>query len=138
MCVSQSFLMEIMIMSLLWRIAYNCIYKIIVFPTVMMIISSRYPKLVTFKSFRSLFILSVTFISIGLVADETIMPRYGNLKSTVQGSIFMSITCWSAQIFSRSMQITWLGAVLIGSILGVLEFPMHRWILQKRKAHTNQ
>lgn len=118
-------------MPLLWRALINYIYKTILFPAIIKSLTLRYPSKLLLSR-RSIISLSRLFISIGLIADETVLPRFGNLKATLQGSIFMSGTSWLSQLIDHRNRVTWKGALLLGAIMGLCELPMHAWILKYR------
>lgn len=120
-------------MSILWRVCFNFVYKVLIFPTVLFGISTYCSRIVSFRSKKSRIALTSLFVVIGVVADETILPRYGNIKSTIQGSIFISVVTWLSQILFRRNHVTWCGAILIGVVLGICELPMHAWILKNHK-----
>lgn len=117
-------------MTLFWRVGFNFIYKILIFPSVLLVLSKCFPDSIRFSSRRFVWSLTGLFIAIGLIADETVLPRCGNLKATLQGSVFMSVTTWFSQFLNCKNRIKWNGAVLIGIILGLCELPMHSWILK--------
>lgn len=119
--------------SLFWRVCFNFIYKMLIFPMAIHKVSQRDPRQLFFSSRKSMFSLAGLFILIGLIADETVLPRFGNIKSTLQGSIFMSGTTWLSQFLFRGNRTTWKGALLLGGVLGLCELPMHAWLLKKRK-----
>lgn len=120
-------------MTLFWRVGFNFIYKILVFPSLLFALARRFPSIIRFSSRQFIWLLSSLFIAIGLIADETVLPKNGNLKATLQGSVFMSGITWLSQFLFRINCITWQGATLIGIILGLFELPMHVWILKNRK-----
>lgn len=114
--------------------AVNFAYKAIVFPAILVALSSLFPNLIAFEAWLPLLLVSALFIWIGVVADEIILPLFGNAKATGQGFLFMSGALWLAPYVLERMRSTAGGALLAGLCLSLAEFGMHRWLLQRRKA----
>jgi hypothetical protein len=120
-------------MNLGQRMAINFIYKIILFPTIIIGAGTLLPSQISYTSWVPPVPLSGLFILIGLVADETILPMFGNERATIQGTLFMTGATWALPYFYPGNDITLPGAAAIGLSLGVVEYGMHGWILKQRK-----
>jgi hypothetical protein len=119
-------------MGLLQRTGVNLVYKLLVFPGVIYGFSRLFPGLVFFHTFWPVLIISGLFIAIGLVADETILPRLGNLPATAQGFLFMAAVIWGSQYLFDPSRVTIPGSFLLALLLGIAEYVMHAWILKQR------
>lgn len=119
-------------MPLFARVAVNFIYKLLVFPTIIYGCSILFPEFIFFGSGIVIFYLAGLFLLIGVVADETILPLFGNVKSTLQGFVFMTGVIWLVPFLFQPTYVSWTGALIVGSMLGLAELMMHQWILQQR------
>ncbi len=120
-------------MPLFARVAVNFVYKLLVFPAILYGGSRLFPDLVWFGSPLPMLSLAGLFLLIGLVADETILPLFGNVKSTIQGFVFMTAVLWGSPYLFSDVSVSFLGAFLLGLMLGLAELLMHQWILKQRK-----
>jgi hypothetical protein len=120
-------------MPLFSRVAINLLYKLFLFPVTLSGFSVLFPSLLHFSSWLQILSIAGLFIMIGLIADETILPKFGNIKATAQGSIFMSVVIWLSQFLFPTSLITIPGAIQLGLLLGMIEWLMHGWILKQRK-----
>lgn len=123
-------------MNLGQRMAINFIYKIVLFPTIIFGASALLPSQIHYSSWIPPLLLSGLFILMGLFADETILPMFGNEKATIQGTFFMTGATWAVPFFLPGNGITFLGAAATGLTLGMVEYGMHGWILKQRKKST--
>ena len=62
------------------------------------------------------------------------MPLFGNVKSTLQGFVFMTGVIWLVPFLFQPAYVTPMGALIVGGMLGLAELIMHQWILQQREA----
>lgn len=120
-------------MPLFSRVAMNLLYKLFLFPITLSGFSVLFPSLLHFSSWLQILAIAGLFIVIGLIADETILPKFGKLKATAQGSVFMTVVIWLSQFLFSASLITIPGAILLGLLLGMIEWLMHGWILKQRK-----
>ncbi|MGD8191289.1 DUF2512 family protein [Brevibacillus ginsengisoli] len=120
-------------MPLFARVAVNFLYKLIVFPSILYGGTLLFPEYVFWGSWLVIACLAGLFLVIGLVADETILPLFGNVKSTVMGFVFMTGVIWLVPLLFQPTCVTLMGALIVGGMLGLAELIMHQWILQQRK-----
>jgi hypothetical protein len=120
-------------MTLLQRAGVNLVYKLLVFPAFIWGFAALFPGLIRFTSVWQPVAISGLFILIGLIADETILPRMGNLPATSQGFLFMAAVLWASQFLFSGSRITGTGALALGLLLGMAELCMHHWILKQRE-----
>lgn len=114
------------------RVRTNLVYKLLVFPTLIYSFSRWFPAHLFFPDLKPVTTLSLLFIAIGLIADETILPRFGRLSATAQGFCFMTAAIWSSPFFDKDVSVTVFGALGLGLALGLAEYVMHGWILAQR------
>lgn len=119
-------------MPLVVRFLYNLLYKIIVFPVIFYVMVKWLPEELRFASLQPVLILIGSFITIGLVADETVLPWLGNPLASFLGFLFMTAATWASGFLFQAAQVTLWGALAIGLALGVAEVFMHRWLLRQR------
>ncbi|WP_167569098.1 DUF2512 family protein [Brevibacillus migulae] len=124
-------------MQLPARILSNLLYKLLVFPALILAFSRWFPEWIYFADQRPPVFLSILFIAIGLVADETILPWLGNQTATLQGFLFMAVVTWGTSFMLAGAEVTLSGAILLGAALGVVEYVMHCWLLQQREKETH-
>ncbi|PTX60829.1 uncharacterized protein DUF2512 [Melghirimyces profundicolus] len=74
------------------------------------------------------------FATVGHVADQWILPRWGNLLSTIAGSSFMVTVIWGAQFLFPGSLVRFPVALVTGAVLGAVEYRMHMDILKARNA----
>ncbi|MFC4077587.1 DUF2512 family protein [Salinithrix halophila] len=68
--------------------------------------------------------------TVGHFADQWVLPRLGNLKSSLSGGVFMAGVIWGGQfLFPGSVVRIWT-ALLLGGVLGAIEYRMHKDILK--------
>ncbi|MGC5327652.1 DUF2512 family protein [Brevibacillus sp. SYSU BS000544] len=120
-------------MPLYARMGINFVYKLIVFPSILYLANLMFSQWISFQSSLPVISLSGLFLLIGIVADETILPRFGILSSTFQGFLFMTTVIWVSKWIFSSVSVTFSGALITGLMLGVVELLMHKWILKQRK-----
>ncbi|WP_134702714.1 hypothetical protein [Ammoniphilus sp. YIM 78166] len=120
-------------MNLGQRMAINFMYKIILFPTIIFGAGALLPSQIHYSSWIPPLLLSGFFILIGLFADETILPMFGNEKATIQGALFMTGATWVLPFLVPGNGVTLLGAAATGLSLGMVEYGMHGWLLKQRK-----
>ncbi|MBN2910347.1 DUF2512 family protein [Polycladomyces sp. WAk] len=84
------------------------------------------------------FILALFFAVVGHFADRWILPRLGNGPSTVAGTIFMMTVIIVGSIELPYWWISLSSAVIIGLIMGAVEWVMHRYILRYRHGKKNE
>jgi len=120
-------------MSLAKRVVFNLVYKIIYFPLILFLIPRFFLDNVVYSSWVVPFLLSALYIGIGLVADETVLPTFGLVSSTIQGCVFMIVVTWLSQFVFSGTIISGFGAIVIGVLLGSGEFLMHQRILAWRR-----
>ncbi|NGQ94195.1 DUF2512 family protein [Brevibacillus sp. SYP-B805] len=120
-------------MTLLQRAGVNLGYKLLVFPALIWGFAALFPGLIRFATVWQPIAISGLFILTGLIADETILPRAGNLPATFQGFLFMTAVLWASQFLFSGSRVTGMGALALGLLLGMAELCMHRWILQQRE-----
>jgi hypothetical protein len=80
------------------------------------------------------FILALFFAIVGHFADRWILPRLGNGPSTVAGTVFMTTFMIVGSIELPYWRISPASAVVIGMIMGAVEWVMHRYILLYQQA----
>lgn len=118
------------------RMSVNFVYKLVVFPSIIFLSSFLFPYWISFQNLLPIVSLSGLFLLIGIIADETILPLFGNIKSTLQGFLFMTAVVWlSGWVFPSATVHVW-GALIAGTMLGIAELLMHQWILKQREPHT--
>ncbi|RXT02874.1 DUF2512 family protein [Ammoniphilus sp. CFH 90114] len=122
-------------MDLRKRVTINLLYKILLFPSVIYGAEQILPTQLQYSSWVPAAVLSTLFIFIGVVADETILPLFGNELATIQGSLFMTATTWMLPFIHPGNVITLPGAAAIGISLGIIEYAMHGWIVKQRRLH---
>jgi len=119
-------------MTLGQRMGTNLMYKLILFPTIIFGAEALLPSQIQYSSWIPPFLLSTLFILIGLFADETMLPMFGNERATIQGTLFMTGATWALPFIYPGNHITLLGAAATGISLGIAEYGMHAWLLSKR------
>lgn len=122
-------------MNLQKRMTINLIYKLLLFPTILYGAAYILPTEIRYSSWVPAAFLSTLFILIGLVADETILPMFGNTKATIQGSLFMTAVTWLLPFVYPGYLATLPGAAAVGIALGIVEYGMHGWILRQRQLY---
>jgi hypothetical protein len=83
------------------------------------------------------FILALFFAVVGHFADRWILPRLGNGPSTVAGTVFMLSVMIVGSIELPYWWISLRSAVVIGMVMGAVEWVMHRFILRYRNGIKN-
>ncbi|MEW9671362.1 DUF2512 family protein [Ammoniphilus sp. 3BR4] len=117
------------------RVTVNLIYKLLLFPTILFGAAIILPTEIQYSSWVPAAFLSTLYILMGLVADETILPMFGNTKATIQGSFFMTAVTWLLPFVYPGNLVTLPGAAAVGISLGIVEYGMHGWILKQRELH---
>jgi len=115
------------------RVLSNFLYKLLLFPALISAFSKWFPAWIDFADRIPVILLSILFIAIGLVADETILPWLGNKTATLQGFLFMTASIWGASFLQIGAKVALTGAILLGSALAIVEYVMHGWLLQQRE-----
>ncbi|GGE03566.1 hypothetical protein GCM10011571_00530 [Marinithermofilum abyssi] len=69
---------------------------------------------------------------VGHLADQWIVPRWGNLLATLAGASFMAVTLWTIPWWVAGTEVRWWAVLLTVLILGTVELVMHRYILRYR------
>ncbi|GEN35186.1 MULTISPECIES: DUF2512 family protein [Aneurinibacillus] len=117
------------------RVILNLLYKAVMFPGVLYLLSMLFPRQLTFGSVNHWLDVSLLLIIIGLLADEAVLGMYGIYLATLQGALaIVAIVYMSGWLFPES-QITLPGGILAGTALGMVEFIMHRYIRANQKKH---
>ncbi|MDN4594283.1 DUF2512 family protein [Polycladomyces subterraneus] len=83
------------------------------------------------------FILALFFAVVGHFADRWILPWLGNGPSTVAGTVFMLSVMVVGSIELSYWWISLGSAVIIGMVMGAVEWVMHRYILRYRHGIKN-
>ncbi|MBP1930198.1 DUF2512 family protein [Ammoniphilus resinae] len=120
-------------MSLARRVGINLAYKIIYFPLILFLLPQLFLDHVVYSSWVVPFTLSALYIAIGLIADETVLPKFGLVSSTIQGCVFMIVVTWLSQFVFNGTVISIFAAIVIGLLLGIGEYLMHQRILAWRR-----
>lgn len=115
------------------RMGINFVYKVVFFPAILFALARWAPQAIAFESWWPIAVISALFVCVGVVADELILPVFGNMKATSQGFVFMSVVLWLAPYVFAGVRVTAGGALLAGLVLSLAEFGMHGWILQQRQ-----
>ncbi|SMO77990.1 DUF2512 family protein [Melghirimyces algeriensis] len=69
--------------------------------------------------------------TVGHFADQWILPRWGNILSTISGGLFMIAVIWGVQFVFPGSEVYFSVAVVIGVVLGIVEYQMHQELLAK-------
>jgi len=118
-------------MFFIGRTAANFLYKAVFFPAILTGISTAFPGWIQFSSWVPVAALSGLFLVVGLAADETILPLFGNVKATAQGFLFMFAMIWLAPLVFPGVYVHFAGALLSAGVLSMAELLMHRWLLRQ-------
>lgn len=115
------------------RIFLNFLYKIVLFPGTLYLLSLVFPRQITFSGVHHWLDVSFLLLIIGLVADEIVLGMFGIYLATLQGAIAIAVIVYlSGWLFTNS-HITVLGSILSGIVLGSIEFIMHRYLRTEQK-----
>lgn|GEM_PF-2518315 len=120
-------------MPFIARVLSNFLYKLLIFPVLISAFAKWFPEWIAFADRTLVILLSILFIAIGLVADETILPWLGNNTATLQGFLFMTASIWGASFLQTGTRVALAGAILLGSALAIVEYVMHGWLLRQRE-----
>lgn len=117
------------------RMMINFLFKVIYFPLILFSYPELFPLSAVYSSWKVPLLLSLFFIGIGLVADETVLPIFGLVKSTIQGTSFMIAVIWSVQFLFVGTTISIGSAIIMGLFIGIGEFFMHKRILSWQRGN---
>ncbi|CEH27641.1 Uncharacterized protein BN1090_A2_00056 [Aneurinibacillus migulanus] len=115
------------------RIFLNFLYKIILFPGGLYLLSVVFPQQIAFGSVQHWLYVSLLLLIIGLVADEIVLGMFGIYRATLQGAVAIGAILYLSGWLFMDSHITILGSILCGIILGILEFIMHRYVRTDQK-----
>ncbi|SFS31135.1 DUF2512 family protein [Marininema halotolerans] len=109
----------------------NWLLKTIMYGTVLFAISV-FTDSISYRSIWSPAVIVLFFATVGHYADEWVLPRLGNFPSAVLGGCFMIGVIYIAQWILPGWTISVGGALLVGVLLGIVEYRMHMDLLKYR------
>lgn len=74
---------------------------------------------------------------VGTIADATIVPRLGNIKSLALGLPGMTIVVWVVANISQSAHVNVPQAILLAICVSPLEFTFHHVILRRMTIYSS-
>lgn len=122
------------------RFLFNFLYKLILFPFTLYLVSRLLPSQVQFASTNHLLDVSLLLLIIGLIADEIVLGMYGIYTATVQGAVAMTTIIYLSGLLFTGSQISFTGSIVCGVVLGLVELLMHGYVRQdqKREKHAHR
>ncbi|WCN38459.1 DUF2512 family protein [Aneurinibacillus uraniidurans] len=119
------------------RLVFNFVYKLLLFPAMLYLISYLLPGQVKFAHAHHLLDVSLVLLMIGLIADEIMLGMYGIYLATIQGSIAITAIVYLSGFLFAGSQITFTGSIICGAVLGLVELIMHGYLRRNQKREKN-
>lgn len=119
------------------RLVFNFVYKLLLFPTMLYLVSYLLPGQVKFAHTHHLLDVSFVLLMIGLVADEVLLGMYGIYHATFQGSIAITVIVYFSGFLFAGSRITFTGSIVCGAVLGLVELIMHGYLRRNQKRENN-
>lgn len=63
-----------------------------------------------------------------LIGDILILPRYGNMSSTLANTVFAIIIAWIIDLLTTSFYITWMSTLVFAILIFIIEYILHRYL----------
>jgi hypothetical protein len=114
----------------------SLLMKIFICPLGVILSAYLFPN-VNFPAFYQPILLGLILAGVGVMM-EYLMLKEGTLwMSTVSDFIASVLIVYFVSLFFPGAEVTFLGAILVGLVLGVTEYFTHRWLIQNGRTQKS-